>query len=811
MEEELEREILKGKVGLPQGKYWDAQNDVVASEQEWIYEGGYFYVFLVVILYSNKMAETIFTTAIISMLGVAYPILLQVIARLDEKYESDHVLELFDQELSGILFRWSLYTSLFFMIVRALNLQPLFDYDFLYNSAEPILMVSCTILVICFFYFVRTILTYYTPTKVIKYLITKYKSKKDSFTYFEALTDILLLSIRKQNNNLAISLSDFFYDAFKREREMSKDKPVIYPVNYYLLVNKAIEELAILREKRNYSLEYRTAGGTWLLGELQGSSISEPTYSWLWRNILLAIQYESDSMIVYHWESSSQYFDYNLPFINEIYENDGENVIMKNKDAVEKRILERNTFIEFHYALGGLLLYKGKYESIVKLFSFTQSIPPKYSLLPESMTVIFKYFNKINDPYDNSFPWISHKYPFPDLRGLLADEVIKSWISKYMALLFLRQYSIVPYLSIMKPMAFPHFPRLLNDLKEWIEQIHILKSLVAECLGNQTLLKLSRLDFINHEWCDRNAVLFPTAYLDDLKEHLEAAYQRNAINQVISQEKVDQFRGTTVQIIESTLDAALEICSPDFLNSQVDKWYVKGTRTIDRKDSFSEHPEAHYFNFDSYLADGWSKRFNSDFSNTFVVKRTSHYLLKAEDLFKAVDQLEINSECIIIGFSFNFHYYIHALKEKGLSMGKYKGVAIYNFPGNSHLYNTLFVIRKSDLPTINTMDIDNEVISKYSLIKSSERYFIYTSVLDLNIVDETIIQEISREGRSSSIQKSVLCCILLNVEIKWKKDVEVIQLSEHSAYRQLGIVNTLNEIRTMQNQILPVTTPVHQQ
>lgn len=757
------------------------------------------------------MTETIFTMAIISMLGVAYPILLQVIARLDEKYESDHVLELFNQELSGILFKFSLYASLIFMILRAFNLPPLFDWEILYNSADIILMISCIFLILCFFYFVRTILIYYTPTRIIKYLINKHQNKQNSYTYFEALTDILILSIRRQNNNIAISLSDFFYSAFKKERDKSNDKPVTYPTNYYLLVNKAIEELAILREKRNYALEYRTAGGTWLLGELQGSSISDTTYSWLWRNLLLAIQYESDSMIVYHWESSCQYFDYSLPYINEHYDHDGDKVIIKNRDAVDKRIQDRKVFLEFHYALGGLLLYKGKYETIAKLFSYTQSIPPKYPLLPESMNEIFTYFNKINDPYDHSFPWISHKYPFPELSGLLADGVIKNWISKYMALLFLRQYSIVPYLSIMKPLSFPDFPKLQNELKEWIEQMDNFKSNVEEALNNQKLLNFVRLEFISNEWCERNGYLFPITYLDELKAQLEAAYERNAVNQVISQDKLDQFKTSTTQIIESTLDTALKICSHDFIDTNVDKWYVRGTRIIERKDAFSENPEAHYFNFDSYLADGWSKGFNTEFANTFVIKRTSHYLLKGEDLFKAVDQLGINKDFIIIGFSFNFHYYIHGIKVDGLSSDHYKGIPIFSFQGNKDLYNTIIVIRKSDLPTIKTLNIDHEIISKYSLLNGSDRYFIYTSVLDLNVVDDTIIKEISREGKTTSIQKSVLCCILINAEIKWKKDVEVIQISEYSEYHQKGIINKLSEIRPLTKKSLPVTTATHQQ
>ncbi len=41
---------------------------------------------------------------IISLLGVAYPLLLQVIARLDEKYDSDNIGNLFDKEPEGNFF-----------------------------------------------------------------------------------------------------------------------------------------------------------------------------------------------------------------------------------------------------------------------------------------------------------------------------------------------------------------------------------------------------------------------------------------------------------------------------------------------------------------------------------------------------------------------------------------------------------------------------------------------------------------------------------------------------------------------------------
>src|SRR5690606_1284226 len=112
-----------------------------------------------------------------------------------------------------------------------------------------------------------------------------------------------------------------------------------------------------------------------------------------------------------------------------------------------------------HYALGGLLLYNQMYNCIKRIHSHTNSQPPKFELLPVSMYEIFKFYFRVRDPYDLNFPWISHVYPFPKLSGLNADGVIKRWISSYMALLFLRQYTLITYLITMRPLEYPQVPQ----------------------------------------------------------------------------------------------------------------------------------------------------------------------------------------------------------------------------------------------------------------------------------------------------------------------------------------------------------------
>jgi len=116
---------------------------------------------------------------IIGLLGVAYPVLLQVVARLDEKYSTERIVELFDQEWESKAFPYSLYSSLICIVIWSLKLPPLFHtgsfLDFIIeNSATLLIAINAILLVIFFFFFVKKILIYYTQTKLISYLIKKH-------------------------------------------------------------------------------------------------------------------------------------------------------------------------------------------------------------------------------------------------------------------------------------------------------------------------------------------------------------------------------------------------------------------------------------------------------------------------------------------------------------------------------------------------------------------------------------------------------------------------------------------------------------
>lgn len=134
-------------------------------------------------------------------------------------------------------------------------------------------------------------------------------------------------------------------------------------------------------------IRHRAVSGVWLLGEdFEHTIISEETYKWLWRNIYNIC--DNPRLIKMFWANSSQYFNLKLQNIQEEFkDNDYSNPT--NLELIEFRKTERNRFLEFHFALGGLLLYRNQFDTIKYLFEFTQSEPPKYVLLPDNMEEIF--------------------------------------------------------------------------------------------------------------------------------------------------------------------------------------------------------------------------------------------------------------------------------------------------------------------------------------------------------------------------------------------------------------------------------------
>jgi hypothetical protein len=208
----------------------------------------------------------------------------------------------------------------------------------------------------------------------VPYAIEKHKERADlnDLSFFQVNVDLFVITIRQGNEKIGYSLSDFFYEEFKSYRESSANKEVVYPLPYYDFVSKIIEESASIQSNRLRFIAHRAAGGVWLLGEYSNSKISQTTYQWLWSNIKLSLKYNRTDFVEMFWENSHNFKQFIKRQPNPILHPDTFEIINNYEIDLAKK--EIDTFVRFHYFLGGLLMYKEQYGLINKFFINTNEV-----------------------------------------------------------------------------------------------------------------------------------------------------------------------------------------------------------------------------------------------------------------------------------------------------------------------------------------------------------------------------------------------------------------------------------------------------
>ena len=127
---------------------------------------------------------SICASIIAALLGIAYPILFEVTSRLDEKYSSQIIQNLFRRERENRYFILLLKISLGCILLWMFKLPPLIKIKrldhIIQNSAEYLIIITTGLLVISFFFFIKKISLYYSPFQILPTLIIGHDKETQS-------------------------------------------------------------------------------------------------------------------------------------------------------------------------------------------------------------------------------------------------------------------------------------------------------------------------------------------------------------------------------------------------------------------------------------------------------------------------------------------------------------------------------------------------------------------------------------------------------------------------------------------------------
>ena len=779
----------------------------------------------------NNIVE-ICVPLIIILLGTAYPIILNNISNIGEKYHSKYIIALFKQErfYNQSSFQWILYLSLFLLIPLIFKFEPLFGWDncFINNSANILVSLVTALLLFIFFKWIKKISIYNSNIdSLLDYIIKRYESSngKTKEYAFMSINHIAIYAVntkdidlqskllkfyfnyvikyRKEYNNtdkelnyeiLTKSKTLNFYGLIKskilnfyskhREKYNNTDKELNYDKEFYGLISRIIDE-CVENNYKDLPLRYSAINGELLIpNDFQNIKISEDTYNSLWYNVIL-MRNKSD-FISKFWAHSNQYFGTELKDIVRYLDN-------SNKGEVEEREQERKRFLEFHYAVGGLLLYSKNYEALKYIFSYSETTPPKYELLPYDMRDIFEqieYFRNENKQIPR-FIIGFNRYQFPNLDSAGTNRQVVFWICRYLCVLFIRQYKLLKTLYYSNTTNQPYLNDLsLMELYNWKESITYFKFCLNKVLEDKEALE--QLELWNTYELKYSEI---DKFIIELEQSIDKHISDKKERAELSQEKITAFYDRSKEILEESMEQYLPIRNSEFFenDSNVLTCTFLGQRILSNKSSFVDG-EIPCINYDTSLASFISSySIPRDISNSFLIAKTNRYLLNNKNLLEGMDRIiQDKEDIVIIVFSGGYE------TTQKIENSKYKENIIY-LPAID-FRNTIFILEKSNLPKIEKSDISEEVKQELQVKKISDKWNIYGTIIDINLpeneaIKEKWIDDINYYQKENELQ--ILLGLLFVGHIKFKSDRKIIQININNEFEELGTENKLSDLEPL--------------
>ena len=751
----------------------------------------------------NNIGEIVSEFCIPTIIGIftfATPLILQTISRIDDKYESTLLAKLFVKDWVCRTFIGIGIGSFVSLLLWMLNLPRVVDWGILNvwvdNSASLILLISVIALIVAACGILYLTYTYYIPKKLVARLQKQCNTHLNERIYFDGVSKVLNYSISKADEELARQTYSAIIDVLIKTRTNKSGQEIIYPDEFYDAVFEANERL-LKRERK--TLSYLNEGSmlSIFIDEVQQTIISDKTYQYMWLGLRQAVLYNNSEAIKAYWEKAHQYANFALDRIHPEYDKDF-NIV--NKEALDQQKTIKEKFVEFHYALGGLLLYHKMYDTLEYIMSWTNQQPPKYILVPSTMSEVINMYMQIafKDGIRGFMYYESH-YPFIGVRGVNASDIIRFWIKKYMAVLFLRQYTLHSHYIYEDTLQLPRVPESMSEKYAWNNELDILQDLLQKiCADTEMLEALGYQHMSDKQWFVEKDKPTPSELIESFKAQIEHDMERTRKEQSISKTKLEEFYTATLSILCPVFTQYESFFGNSSITENYNKIHIIGSHQIMDKQAFVDDQEICHANADSVVAEHASFEFRHLALNIFMYMQSRRYILKEQDIWTAINNLSYdNNDFVIFSIGNNLNYL--NLKESKLQNTNgewsYNGISIVDVHHgiNDLVSQSLWIIRRSDLPYLVFNKISNEeAIHKYQLCEIDEKYHIFASIVDV-YATPTIKKELEDRKILDAETKAVVC-VDFNAEVRCKKTAKAIQLKIYSQFGNKEQANSVEDV-----------------
>lgn len=566
-----------------------------------------------------------------AVFGISYPLILDNITRIDEKYGSTLLTKYFLKEKRYKVFRGLLVINLIMAVSIPFALSAFEDpHALLVSQTAGIILLIFASLVLY-----ELILLYQQPGKLLGWLSGK--PKGPDYPILE-IVDLCIYLSKLEND-------DYFWQAWdvigsyvsSRLQETSESEEYPNDVRRIFLRFRGVVGRD---EEQSKSSRFRTINRITPLLYPSYSELKpkDGSHQILWTLINDAVVSDNTAWIVQHWSWMDQYYRNKLKYLR--YD--------------QKKEKEHREFVLItHIMIGGLLVFHRRYNTINEILFYSNVIPPEYHLLPNSLSEINQIIIDI-DSRQSHFMLLEGYFQFANLNhGAQNDSSIYYYAMQFLSLCVIRLWSLTPIKENDKPLETPTIKNSFNKIERDIQIVNMLKRCVAEWYRKDVFSKIERLVFVNMQVVD--------AKLDEWLKLLSDARDDRKAHPHADRDLIDEFKKELQSASDNNwrkLPTIEETAYPEgtvtdttafieYINEIIDvKLFDNGFNIC-----YTNMPDAYV----SYMSRPTIHRYLSLLSNPSKI-----FKIQYKDIFKALDKLEINAD----------HYLLNA----GVYLGNYEAI-----------------------------------------------------------------------------------------------------------------------------------------
>lgn len=407
-----------------------------------------------------------------ALMGMAYPLILQAIQRIDEMYNSSKLAAYFQKQWFSLLFSHLLLLSIPVSIIAPFFLYYYRDFSWMMilSAVHAIIVFA---LVMSAFILFKYIMMTINPSKFFEYLeyklygshpplteifqIQKYASDKDNEELFGNITTSISVYLNSYRKN---KRDDVAIDVWKMFRELYKQHS----------------------KRDNHFFSNRNLIVSYFFSPEEQIFLSEEEYIYIWQTVDAVVHADNESWVYNYWTYANQYYMFTLDHYS------------KNDEELK---LQQERFKEQHFMIGALLTYNHKYVLLKRLMYFSNALPPTYDLVPSSFNIIILQLKSLIEKKDMPIELTKRYLMIGAPQDVSSDGFILSYAYKYASLLLIRLFTVNDWnITYSNPMGLPEISsdytvedlneevymmnRLKHNISSWFEEKDAIRQTIGE-------------------------------------------------------------------------------------------------------------------------------------------------------------------------------------------------------------------------------------------------------------------------------------------------------------------------------------------